>query len=569
MRCRVNVYGMGTNRGPGGLIASIEDVSEVGWAEYANQPGESYFTLPYNHWANAILRPLQTHIEFQRQKDLSSPWVSIGYNLLSDCDSTAWDTVWYGDDYLSLFGGSDTALKTTYNNQACSAIIQTEALAAIRQSGTTATDPNSRLGFVSVGHIDVTSTTATLMSDYQSRLSLMQQASSMVRGASVPAGVANIGNPDFETGDLTGWTAAAGGASNSVTVVTGGYSGTYRAKLHYVNAPAPTLNDNTHIVCAPGDYINVDCLLSAKTYVQVVWFTAGGVGITSSGDFLTPGANPGRVSNLLGPAPATAAYAIFGVWPPVTGDSYVDDVHAYRMVTATRPIMTVSRTPPFTLDFYGNKGAEKPGIPLEFGEYINNYRLRGNYGSVATQILGIGQRQGGATILYSTQTALPPSQFGIIQKPTFYPLLPDQQTLDKLAYADAQTAAQTNRDLAMVFRNNTLGPYEGYAIGDSLPVTISRGPVSLSGAYYTVWGIQWVGHRDGSESTNLITLPEAAGISSGMVPTVAAASVMPADSTRGTFQNTAPISRSLPPVSPPPTSPIELVGGSGSTIKVA
>jgi hypothetical protein len=404
------------------LIGLIEDATDVGFSSYANDKGEAFFSLPYGHWAHDYIAPLNTHMEVQRQASPSSAWVTVGWALVSECDSTQNDTVYYGDDYLTLFSTSISGLATTYTAIACDQIIQWEALLAIKQNGLSgtagglgATDPNSRLGFLTTGTIEATATTATVVSDFQSRLDLMR----------------------------------------------------------------------------------------------------GVVQIQQQG-------------------------------------------------TTTRPMIYVSRTgPPFTFNFALNKGAEKPGLVAEWGGLINGFRLRGGYGQIATAVYGIAQRRGGATIMYAYNEAVPPATYGIIQRPVVYAVLPDQATFNKIVASEGKRTSQINRDLAVVFRsNNGLGPFEGYEVGDSVPVTIKRGKVSLLQAYYTIWGIEWVGHRDGSESTSLVLLPEAGGltVSSAIVqPETVTASAPPPASQRTRTPIASVISQ------PRPAQPIPVPG---STTKV-
>jgi hypothetical protein len=364
MRARVNVYALGTNHGPASLAsATISDPDEIGFAQYANEPGEIYFTLPWNSSANSRLLPLQTHVEIQRWSESSgNAWTTLGWGLLDDYDASDRDTVWYGSDYLSLFDGSLTAIDASYSTTIHS-IINAEALAAIRQSGTTAISPNSRLGFITIGNIGTTSTTAALKSAYQGRLSFMRTACQVLQAG-----------------------------------------------------------------------------------------------------------------------------------------------------TSTRPIMSISTpswsAPNFTFDFYANKGTDQLAINLEYGALANGYRVRGGYGSVATHIKAIGQKLDGANIMYSSQTSLAAATYGIIESPRVFTALPDQTALDNLTVTEAKRMAQINRDLALSIRSSTLPPLQGWAIGDSVPVTIKRGPVSIDHALYTIWGYEWIGHRNGSETTRLILQPQ-------------------------------------------------------------
>jgi hypothetical protein len=361
MRARVVISTLGAGRGPGGVSVVIEDAIDVGHSEYANDAGECFWTMPWNHSAHGQVLPLRTWAHIQRQANQQSPWKTVGYHLVSDHDSTDEDTVYYGDDPLSLFRGSLTDLKTKYTTKPASEIIQTEAERAISQwpPGYTSQDPNSRLGFMTIGTIDATADTLTTFSDYQSRLDFMV------------------------------------------------------ARINELRAGGPT-----------------------------------------------------------------------------------------------RPTMLISRNPPFTFNFYKNLGVDRPEIHLEYGGLVNSFRLRGGYGALASEIRAVAQTLTGSSVLFSDQVGTTPALYGIIQKAAIYPVIANQIALDRMTLNDARQSSQLNRDLALVIRSDALGPYDGYQIMDSFPVTIKRGKVNLDHAWYTLWGLEWIGHKDGSEQVSMVLLPK-------------------------------------------------------------
>jgi hypothetical protein len=361
MRARVVIHTLGAGRGPGGAVACIEDATDVGHSEYANDAGEAFWTLPWNSWAHGQIMPLRTWAHVQRQANQQAPWKTVGWHLVSDHDSTDDDTVYYADDQLSLFRGSLTELKTKYTSEPISDIISEQATRAMLQSppGFTAQNPNSRLGYMTLGTIDAVVDTTTTFSDYEPRL-------------------------DFMVG-----------------------------RLNELRAGGPT-----------------------------------------------------------------------------------------------RPTILVSRDPPFTFNFYRNLGMDRPEIPLEYGGLVNSFRMRGGYGALASEVRAVAQTITGSSVLFSDQFGTTPELYGIIQKASIYAAITNQASLDKRALNDARQSAQLNRDLALVVRSNALGPYDGYQIGDSFPVTIKRGKVNLDHAWYTLWGLEWIGHKDGSEQLSLVLLPK-------------------------------------------------------------
>ena len=532
MRSRVNLYTMGAGRGPGDLIGCIEDAEEVGWAEYANDKGESYFTLPYGHWAHDYVLPLATHIEIQRQASVGQPWVSLGFNLVADDDITADDTVYYGDDYLSLFASSFTPLKTKYSKVTTSAIIQAEAQAAISQSG-------------------VTSATTANLGYYA------KPAAMAIHEA--------VGGKNQQEGDTV--TIAANGTIPRLGGWISGYLTNCNVRFYVRDSDTDTILGQTATVAMAGVAFKVANILrreypviattsvTAGQHVRFGWvaenthalqYAATGTSSLTGTHYTkkntgTLGSTlPGSMAGATTEAGAIGAYGYF-VASAVSSDSrlgfltighidttamttsipesdYQSRLELMRNMaqitqagTSTRPIMTVSRSSPFTFDFYANKGQERPELQLDYGGLVNGFHVRGGYGLLATQILGIGQQLSGSTILYSSQTSMPSSTYGLIQKPVVFSLVLDQASLDSMTKTEALKAAQLNKDLYLLIRSNALAPYAGFAIGDSMPVMIHRGKASLTRAYYTLWGMEWLAHGDGSEELRMVWLPEVGG----------------------------------------------------------
>jgi hypothetical protein len=183
-------------------------------------------------------------------------------------------------------------------------------------------------------------------------------------------------------------------------------------------------------------------------------------------------------------------------------------INELRAGGPTRPTILISRNPPFTFNFYKNLGVDRPEIHLEYGGLVNSFRLRGGYGALASEIRAVAQTLTGSSVLFSDQVGTTPALYGIIQKAAIYPVIANQIALDRMTLNDARQSSQLNRDLALVIRSDALGPYDGYQIMDSFPVTIKRGKVNLDHAWYTLWGLEWIGHKDGSEQVSMVLLPK-------------------------------------------------------------
>jgi len=160
-----------TGRGPGRVVAIIEDAMNVGASLLYNSPGEAHWTLGKNHPQLSVIEPKQTHyaIEF-RQGD---GWREVFQGLVWDFDASDTDIIFYGIDYLGLLdllldekfvasnldadylsGGSK------YTNKQISVIVADQLNRARKLS-------NSPVGFITNGSIASMTTVLTVYSTFQ------------------------------------------------------------------------------------------------------------------------------------------------------------------------------------------------------------------------------------------------------------------------------------------------------------------------------------------------------------------------------------------------------------------
>lgn len=157
----VELTDIGASRGRGSLVAQIADAKDIGTSEYANQAGECFFTLAASHPLISECVPLQRHVRVLRWN--GSSYSPIWNGLLDDYDATANEVVFYGTDYLGLLTGTITGSNTSYTTTLLGNVIAAQISAAIGES-------NSRVGFIGTGTIEATTTTATLLTSFQTRL---------------------------------------------------------------------------------------------------------------------------------------------------------------------------------------------------------------------------------------------------------------------------------------------------------------------------------------------------------------------------------------------------------------
>jgi hypothetical protein len=167
-----------------------------------------------------------------------------------------------------------------------------------------------------------------------------------------------------------------------------------------------------------------------------------------------------------------------------------------------------STTGTYTFRFQENQGSDKESVRLEYGGLVTDFHYAPGYGDAKTRINAIGQKREGASLLYSTQlSGLSEATYGWIAGPRLFLDIVDQTALDSRTLRAAKAAGRIGKNVGLAVRVNGLGPWAGYDLGDNLRVVIERGPVSVNGLF-TLWGLQWIGHRDGSEDLLLNLLPK-------------------------------------------------------------
>lgn len=171
---RILIKGMGGNRGPGSVVAVIENAKSVGATKMYNSPGELHFTLTVDHPQISVIEPRQTHYALEVYS--GDGWREVFAGLIVDYDATETGVIFYGVDYLGLFqfiyderydpanpeksyadGGSKYVGKTI------SFIVQNQIQRAIDLT-------DSPVGFLTVGSVATMSNKVTTYSTMQSVL---------------------------------------------------------------------------------------------------------------------------------------------------------------------------------------------------------------------------------------------------------------------------------------------------------------------------------------------------------------------------------------------------------------
>lgn len=98
---RIVIKAMGSLRGPGAVVAILENAKSVGASLLYNSPGEAHWTLPIDHPQISVIEPKQTHYSIQFYT--GDGWREKFAGLVWDFDATERDVVFYGIDYLALY----------------------------------------------------------------------------------------------------------------------------------------------------------------------------------------------------------------------------------------------------------------------------------------------------------------------------------------------------------------------------------------------------------------------------------------------------------------------------------
>lgn len=169
-----------TGRGPGRIVAIIEDAKNVGASTLYNSPGEAHWTLGISHPQLDVIEPKQTHYSIQfRQGD---GWRETYAGLVDDFDATDTDVIFYGIDYLGLLdrtlderydpanpdkpveSGGSKYVTTGFNSIN---YIVTDQLTHAKNLA------NSPVGFITVGAIATMTETLTVYSTYAPTLTFV------------------------------------------------------------------------------------------------------------------------------------------------------------------------------------------------------------------------------------------------------------------------------------------------------------------------------------------------------------------------------------------------------------
>ena len=165
----------------------------------------------------------------------------------------------------------------------------------------------------------------------------------------------------------------------------------------------------------------------------------------------------------------------------------------------TRPLISVNRTSPFVISFAQNAGIDRNGVRLEYGGNIRDFLYAPGYDDLVTNVYAIGQQRQGANLLFSNQSYASPATYGTIQRGTLFIDVVNQSALDAMTLTLARIEGTVGKSISLSARVNGVAPWDGFDLMDSVRVIVNRGIVSVNNLF-TVWGLEWIGAKNGSES---------------------------------------------------------------------
>lgn len=172
----------------------------------------------------------------------------------------------------------------------------------------------------------------------------------------------------------------------------------------------------------------------------------------------------------------------------------------------TRPIVNMSLAYPPVFAFTTNKGSDV-AVRHQLGGDIVDFRYSPGLSNLRTRNNGIGVKREGATVLYSSQTTGASSTYGDLEMANVYTDIINQAELNSKSLADAKDSYFRSQSLYFSLAQGHTKPLDGWDIADSIRLRLNRGIVNID-ALWTIWGWEWIGRKDGSESLFLDVQPK-------------------------------------------------------------
>ena len=159
-----------------------------------------------------------------------------------------------------------------------------------------------------------------------------------------------------------------------------------------------------------------------------------------------------------------------------------------------------------------NPGQTRDNLRMEYGGLVQGFRLIA-FGDWSDIMHGIGTPRDGVELYYKTQIApnIDPTIYGAIEKVQAWDGVTDKADLNRRTKQAAVAASKVGKRVALGLRVDALMPFDGYDIGDNIPLDIKRGVVDttrMGSGYWSILGIEWKTYSDGHTENTLVVLPK-------------------------------------------------------------
>lgn len=166
-----------TTRGPGNVVAVLEDAKSVGGSIVYNSPGDAHFTLPVDHAQISVIEPRQTHygVDFYT----GDGWRETYAGLVWDVDANERDAVFPCVDYLGLLDAVNDERyypaepDRPYTKGGSKYVDQTITTVVTDQLNRARAIANSPVGFIELGTIATMDEKVTIWSTMEPVLSFI------------------------------------------------------------------------------------------------------------------------------------------------------------------------------------------------------------------------------------------------------------------------------------------------------------------------------------------------------------------------------------------------------------
>jgi hypothetical protein len=174
----------------------------------------------------------------------------------------------------------------------------------------------------------------------------------------------------------------------------------------------------------------------------------------------------------------------------------------------------------YRFEVHDNPGQVRPDLMMRDGELVQGFRIV-PFGDFATRSLGIGRTDTGFRLEYDITSMIPPSgqdgdfferNYGRITRVNYWDNIIDLNDLKRRNLQYAAQVGSIGKRLGLGLRVDAIGLKDGWDIGDSVPVDITRDPVDTTAmggeGYWTIWGWAYFLQNDGHAELITTLLPK-------------------------------------------------------------